>query len=375
MKPRVAILRGEALNRFELQSYEPLVDAYDVLGVGEHHGLYCLDGLGLPVVRLRRVGRGSVARRLFGDRSERLLGLKRVLSQCAIVHSAETFLPISEQAVVACLPRGIPLVLTCWENIPFLHDDDGRLAERKFMVRDAAAMFLAVTDAAREALLLEGVPSERVIVQPMGVNRDVFRPSLRDETLGRQWSIPQGWRTVLYCGRLIREKGVLDLVRAVALLPMTILILVGSGPERRRLESAARALDISDRVRFVGGAAYDDMPRIYSMADVFCLPSVTTPYWQEQFGMVLVEAMACGVPVVTTASGSIPEVVGESGVVTAPYASTELADALRAVLDDHDLATKLSRAGQLRVQARFDATRVAAAIGDLYARLLRASRA
>ena len=296
-----------------------------------------------------------------------------MLSQCAIVHSAETFLPISEQAARTCLPRRIPLVLTCWENIPFLHDDNARLAERKRVVRDAAAIFLAVTNTAREALLVEGVHSGRVVVQPMGVNRDVFRPSVRDEALERRWSIPDGWRTVLFCGRLIREKGVLDLVRALALVPKTVLILVGVGPERPRLESAAGALGIEDRVRFVGGSAYDEMPRIYSMGDVFCLPSVTTPYWQEQFGMVLVEAMACGVPIVTTASGSIPEVVGDSAVTVPAYAPIELAAALRAVLDDRDLATRLSQAGQSRVQERFDATRVAAVIGQVYTRLLKAS--
>src|SRR5205823_13534559 len=97
MTPRVAIVRGEWLNPFELQSYEPLLGTYDVFGIGARDGSYELHSMRVPIVRLRRAGRGRVARRVIGDRSARLIGLERVLSGCAIVHSAETFRPISEQ--------------------------------------------------------------------------------------------------------------------------------------------------------------------------------------------------------------------------------------------------------------------------------------
>lgn len=141
MTPRVAILRGEALNPYELQSYAPLLASYDVFGIGAAGGLYDLSPIRVPVVRLRQNGRGRVARRLLGDRAGRLRGLDRVLSQCAIVHSAETFLPISEQAAELRAKHGFKLALTCWENIPFRHDEDKRLSARKRAVRGAADVF------------------------------------------------------------------------------------------------------------------------------------------------------------------------------------------------------------------------------------------
>jgi len=367
---RIAILRGEALNPFELQSYEPLFGSYDVFGIGSRNGLYELDSLRMPIIRLRPTARGRIARRLLRDRVARLRGLERVLSDCAVVHSAETFLPISEQAAEVRARRGFTLVLTCWENIPFVHEDDPRLAARKRMVRDATDLFVAVTEAARQALQLENIPSDKIVIQPAGIDRRIFRPTPRNEALRRNWAVPDGWTTVLYSGRLIREKGLLDLVRAMAALPNTVLVLVGEGPERTRLEAAARAQRITDRIRFVGAVGYGEMARFYAAADMFCLPSVPAPYWQEQFGMVLVEAMACGIPVVTTATGSIPEVVGDAASVVPPYAPDQLAAALGSLREDPQRRASLVEAGLQRVAERYDAERVAASIGDIYRRLL-----
>jgi glycosyltransferase involved in cell wall biosynthesis len=357
---RVAILRGESLNPFELQSYEPLLGTYDLVAIGARRGAHELELPRVPVVRLRNPPRGRVAHRVLGDRTARLRGLRRALAGSAVVHSAETFLPISEQAAALKDELGFKLVLTCWETIPFLHDEDPRVGARKRAVRAAADLYLAVTERAREALLLEGVPADRIAVQPVGVDRTRFRPAGRG-TAGR---------TVLYCGRLLREKGLLDLVRAVAALPDARVVLAGEGPERPRLETAARALGVADRVRFAGPVRYAEIADLYATADVFCLPSVPAPYWEEQFGMVLIEAMACGVPVVAAGSGAIPEVVGDAAVLVPPYAPAALAGALASVLDDPARREALASAGPARVAERYDADRVAAAIGGHYARLV-----
>jgi glycosyltransferase involved in cell wall biosynthesis len=219
-------------------------------------------------------------------------------------------------------------------------------------------------------LLIENVPSDRIVVQSVGVDTQVFRPTGCDESLLREWAVPDGWTSVLYCGRLIREKGVLDLVRALVELPRTVLILVGEGSELPRIRVAAAACGVDDRIRYIGPVAYASMPRFYSTADVFCLPSVSTPYWQEQFGMVLVEAMACGIPVVTTATGSIPEVVGDAALIVPPYAPEQLATALGAVLDDPTQRAAASKAGLQRVVDHYDAAKVAASLRRIYDRLI-----
>ena len=366
----MAVLRGEHANPFELQSFRPLLGSWDLFAVGAADGSHDLDSLQMPLVRLRHYGRGRLARRVLGDRSSRLLGLRKAVSGCAIVHSAETFLPISEQAAQLRSRQGFKLVLTCWENIPFLYEEGPILARRKSVVREAADLFLAVTERAREALLLEGVPEDRIVTQPVGVDRGFFRPSARDPAIRERWGVADDSNVVLYCGRLVREKGVLDLVRAVATVPEAVVVIAGSGPEQTRLDLAVRALGLDGRVRFVGPLPYGRMSEAYAAADVFCLPSVSTPYWQEQFGMVLVEAMASGVPIVTTSTGSIPEVVGPAAMLVPDYSPDALAEAIGALLGDPDRRHALGELGLQRVADRYDAQKVAAAIGSTYERLL-----
>lgn len=367
MTGRVAVVRGPALNQWEMQNFEPLRPELDVVAVGSRGGRHGLDGLTLPVRRLRTPS-GRIARRLGLE--ERLLGLSRALAGARIVHGAETFIPSSEQIVRAKERHGFKVVLTCWENIPFLHDEDRVLRARKEVVRLGADLFLAVTRSARRALVLEGVEESRIAVLPMGVDTRAFAPSPRDEGLAAELGLPPGGPIVLYCGRLIREKGLIDLVLAARLLRRkdARLVLVGEGPERLRLEAAAERLGVS--AVFVPPQPYDRMPAVHALADVFVLPSVPTPYWQEQFGMVLAEAMACGRPVVASASGSIPEVVDGVGVLVPPSSPEALAGVLDELLDDPARRTALGAAGRALAEERYDAERVAARLGELYGELL-----
>jgi glycosyltransferase involved in cell wall biosynthesis len=108
-----------------------------------------------------------------------------------------------------------------------------------------------------------------------------------------------------YLGRLVAQKGVLDLVEALALLPAHIrLRLIGDGALRPRIKARAAELGLRERVELV--AWTNDVPAELRRLDALALPSHTTPTWKEQFGRVLVEAMSCGVPVVGSSSGEIP---------------------------------------------------------------------
>ncbi len=117
--------------------------------------------------------------------------------------------------------------------------------------------------------------------------------------------------TIGYAGRLVAEKGVRDLVAAVErLVPPVRLVLVGDGPLRPELER--RALS-NGALELRTGVRHEDMPAAYAGMDVLVLPSRTTPWWAEQFGRVLVEALWCGIPIVGSSSGEIPWVVGATG--------------------------------------------------------------
>ena len=125
-------------------------------------------------------------------------------------------------------------------------------------------------------------------------------------------------------GRLVWEKGHQDVLRALAAIRGGVvsgvaprLLVVGSGPEEERLWRHARDLGVADLLE-VTSLSYDDMPSVYARASALVLASLPMPLWEEQFGMVLAEAMAAGVPVVAAASGAIPQVVRDGGTLFPP---------------------------------------------------------
>jgi glycosyltransferase involved in cell wall biosynthesis len=106
------------------------------------------------------------------------------------------------------------------------------------------------------------------------------------------------------------------------------------------------------------------------MADIFCLPSLPRKYWQEQLGMVFLEAMACGKPIVSTLSGSIPEVVEDAGILVQPNDHTALYNALRNLLTDAALGERLRQKGMQRVESNFSLYEVSQRMRHLFRRLV-----
>jgi glycosyltransferase involved in cell wall biosynthesis len=259
---------------------------------------------------------------------ERYVGLREQLAGFDIVHAAELGYWFSAQAARRKSELGFKLVLTVWETLPF------RNAYRNVRTRryrretlHGADLFLATTDRAREALLLEGARDEQIMVCPPGIDIDRFATG--------QGRSPRadGDYVLLSVGRLVWEKGHQDLLRAVALLRRrgrddVRVELVGTGPERGRLERVAADLGLADAVVFRGNVPYDELPGLYARASCLVLASLPTPFWEEQFGMVLAEALAARLPIVAAASGAIPEVLGDDGTLVAPGDWVGLAAAL-----------------------------------------------
>ncbi|MEO6881422.1 MAG: glycosyltransferase family 4 protein [Mycobacteriaceae bacterium] len=135
-----------------------------------------------------------------------------------------------------------------------------------------------------------------------------------------QQDITKGPVQLLMVGRMVPEKGVLDAVETLAGLAAqvpTTLTLVGSGPAEGAARARAAELGVADALRVVGWVGAEELTRIYQRSHVLLAPSRTEASWVEQFGRMVVEARACGVVVVAYASGSLPEVVGEAGVLVA----------------------------------------------------------
>ncbi|CAG0985312.1 partial GDP-mannose-dependent alpha-(1-6)-phosphatidylinositol monomannoside mannosyltransferase, partial [Anaerolineae bacterium] len=200
--------------------------------------------------------------------------------------------------------------------------------------------------------LLQGYASN-VVHLPYVIDANVFTPAGGRGHDGEEL-------TVGYLGRLVPEKGLDLLVRACASLPANVkLRIAGRGPMRDMLGSLAAEAGIGDRVRITDAVPYADVPAFLRGLDILALPSRPSTIWMEQFGRVLIEAMACGVPVVAAASGEIPAVLADGGVLVPPGDIEALGGALRSLAASADSRTQIGNAGRARALAVFDARAVA----------------
>ncbi len=196
------------------------------------------------------------------------------------------------------------------------------------MILDAARRadaIITVCRALKEQLVALGADGGKINVLRNGVDLSAFRPVPpleARETLG----LPASGRVIASVGHLIPRKGHDLVIEAVAALPDATLVIGGSGPERAHLERLAQRLGVTDRVRFLGQLPHQDLARVYSAADALVLSSD-----REGWANVLLEAMACGTPVVATDVGGSSEVVTspEAGMLVHERSSVAIADALR----------------------------------------------
>lgn len=174
-----------------------------------------------------------------------------------------------------------------------------------------------------------------------------------------------------YVGRLVEEKGLEILLHAASQLsgPWTLQIL-GSGPERERLEKMTQWLGIAPRVTFDQKLPSTHLPHYFSGLDVLVLPSLTRPNWKEQFGRVLIEAMACDVITLGARSGAIPEVIGDAGLTFGEGSVEELQQQLQQLIDDVSLREALRQKGRQRVKDHYTQAAIARNTVKVYCDIL-----
>lgn len=274
--------------------------------------------------------------------------------------------PWSLAALQCSLAAGAArLVLFTWENLEGPRRLVSRAVERVVLRR--AAFVVAGNHGARARMLRRGVPPERLAVLPqLGV--DPVRYAAGDPARVRARH-PQEGPVVGYVGRLVPEKAVDVLLAAVAGIDARVLV-VGDGVARAGLERQAGSWP-AGKAAFAGAVSDADVPDHLAAMDALVLPSRTTATWAEQFGHVLIEAMAAGVPVVGSSSGAIPEVIGDAGLIFPENDAAALAAQLRRLLGDEALRKALVERGRERVARRFTHEVVAAAYLDVWKGLLR----
>ncbi len=225
---------------------------------------------------------------------------------------------------------------------------------------------LAGNQAAVEVLRTKGFEKPIRVIPQFGVDPITYSPiDMRRHNSDRF--------IVGFAARLVPEKGGALLLTALARLGGSWeLRLVGSGPERAHLEKLARELQIEGQVRFSAWQPSAQMPDFYRGLDVFVAPSQSRPNWIEQFGRVLIEAMACGVPVIGSTCGEIPNVIGEAGVIFREGDADALVHALSELMNAPARRYELGARGRARIFEKFTQQQIVDETFDVYQEMWRA---
>ena len=345
---RVLVLRGHQATPWELRSWELLdPERFEVALLCTASNDWDIETVGLarrPARTLRDLaplgGAGALATRLFGDRYR---DADDHFAWADLVHAEELSYWFTAEAARRKARHGFRLALTVWETLPLLRAYRTPQARaRRARALAAADLYLPATERARAALRLEGIPDDRIVVCPPGIDVERFQAPSGGQAPAEH--------VLVSPGRLVWEKGHHDVLRALAALHRGIVeappesrprvLVVGEGPERARLLAHAAELGVADHVE-VRGVPYHEMPGIYARASAVVLASLPhaalelpgrppRAFWEEQFGMVLAEALAARVPIVAARSGAIPEVCGTDAATFDPGDWMELARVLAA---------------------------------------------
>lgn len=217
------------------------------------------------------------------------------------------------------------------------------------------------------------------VMPQLGVDETLFRPQSQPQLAESLGITPEDF-VVGFVGRFVEEKGLLTLMKALGSLDPSQswkCLLLGRGPLKDDLKMQAEKLGIQERIRWVESVPHDDVPRYINLMSTLVLPSETTYKfktltsvgWKEQFGHVLIEAMACQIPVIGSASGEIPHVIGDAGLIFPEGDVAALIDRIRTLMAFPAQQTELSKRGYDRAIAHYTNRSLARQTLDFYREL------
>lgn len=240
-----------------------------------------------------------------------------------------------------------------------------------FIARNTDVITTNSTYTKRRAMEVDGTLSNKIRVIPMGIDTEKFnvieRNSLEPDL--------DAECVILTAGRLITIKGIYYLIQSMTQIlqefPKAKLVICGNGPEKENLQKLAKELHISEHVIFTGYVPHDEMLQYYASADVFVLPSIEIGGHEEGLGVVLIEAMACGTPVIGTNVGGITDIIKDeyNGLLIAEKSSDEIAKKAVKILTDKAYAEQLKQNALKTVSSKYSWSRIADEFGQIYAQL------
>lgn len=369
---KVALVRGKYLNNFEGQNYIFDPEKIALTGISSIYPIH--QRAPFPTMKLPSLadlGNNRFLKytlnRLLGD-SQILFGLEKLVPRFDIFHTADPHYYYSYQ-LARLRNKGVikRLIMTSWETIPFNNETVARKKRIKQFTLKNVDYCICHTNKAKAVLVAEGIGEDKIKIIRLGVDLKKFKQT--DSKKRQDKNI-----TILFVGRLIEEKGIMDAYEAYRKIQNSKyrgqnyyikFRIVGEGELKKHL------FNMIKKDGFVGQVSvekkdYEEMPKVYQKTDILVMPSKSTRTWEEQYGMVLIEAMATGLAIIAYKSGAIPEIVGDTGILVKEGDTKGLTQALSTLVLNQDLRKKLGTMARKRVVLLYDAQKTAQEIGKIY---------
>jgi glycosyltransferase involved in cell wall biosynthesis len=269
-------------------------------------------------------------------------------------------------------------ILFTWWNLPYQLNWPVSVLEN-YNLQHTDGIIAGNLDGAK-ILQQRGYQGAIKVMPQLGVDETLFRRSGKDADLSRRFGIESTDFVVGFVGRFVEEKGLLTLASALAGLKKSSWkwLLVGQGKLREHLAEKCIEWGISDRIIWVESVSHEEIPPYINLMNCLVLPSqtsykfktLTAVGWKEQFGHVLIEAMACQIPVIGSDCGEIPHVIGDAGLVFPEGNAGVLRECLQQLMERQELAADLGDRGYHRAMSNYTNKALAEQLLEFYKELL-----
>jgi len=377
---KVALVRGKYLNNFEGQNY--IFDKKKIAITGfsslfPFHKKFPFPVVKLPslvdlgINRLMEKGIKYLTNRVLGD-GQILFGLENYSRFFDIFDTADPHYFYSYQLAKLKAKNLIKkLMVTYCETIPFNNESVAKKRFIKYFTLKWADLVICHSQKSKEALIREGVDLKKIKILKLGVDLKKFKAKKRKKKNDKKNF------EILFVGRLVKEKGIIDLYQAFKeikkgkdkIKDKITLRVVGDGDLKKYLIERIKDDQLEKEVK-IESRVYEKMPEVYQQADLLVVPSKTTRTWEEQYGMVLIEGMASGLPIIAYESGAIGENLGQGGIKIKEGDIRGLIEAIVFLIKDEKMRLKLGKMGKERAKKYFDAAKTALKLEKIYEKLI-----
>ena len=312
-----------------------------------------------------------LANRILGD-GQILFGLENYSRRFDIFDTADPHYFYSYQLAKLRAKNLIKrLIVTYCETIPFNNESVAKKKFIKYFTLKWADLVICHSQKSKETLMKEGVNLKKIKILKLGVDLKRFGAKEIEKKSDKKRL------EILFVGRLVKEKGIIDLYEAFKeikkrkerMINRINLRIVGEGDLKRYLIERIKNDQLGKAV-IIESKAYEEMPKVYQRADLLIVPSKTTKTWEEQYGMVLIEGMASGLPIIAYETGVIAENLGNCGIKIKEGNIKSLIEAIVFLIKNEKTRLKLGKMGKERAKKYFNSAKTAQKLEEIYEKLI-----